>query len=365
MLKIFSLFSFAFFFYVLHAQKLDSMALQKKSRFSHQSLVYFEPYVALQSGSNTSSSFLYNHNEMEGLRTNLALVNQSVSSKKITFECGIMAGDYVNQNLKNEPGLLKYLYQLNANISLKNNFKHSLTLGVFPSHIGFEGIIGKQQMMLSRSVMADNSPYFETGIKYTRQLNSAENNYFSILILNGWQTIKPVNGLEQLGYGTELKKAGKTWMLGWNTYWGTASIKTSALKRGYSNFYFQKSLNQNQKFILGFDCGTLSKSGLPLEDNKNWYVAQVAYTNQLSTHWILGTRVEWINDQNRVILTGSSDQSEPAASLFSGSIMLEKSLNMGQCVRVELRNFYSAMPHFPWDEKHTLRCYAAWCLLLQ
>jgi hypothetical protein len=34
-----------------------------------------------------------------------------------------------------------------------------------PSHIGFESAIGKDCATLTRSILADNSPYYEAGVK--------------------------------------------------------------------------------------------------------------------------------------------------------------------------------------------------------
>lgn len=58
-----------------------------------------------------------------------------------------------------------------------------------PSHIGFESAIGKDCWNLTRSILADNSPYYETGIKlgYT---SKNEKLYLAGMYLNGWQRIQ-------------------------------------------------------------------------------------------------------------------------------------------------------------------------------
>ena len=72
-----------------------------------------------------------------------------------------------------------------------------------PSHIGWEGAVSKDDWTLTRSVAADNSPYFESGVKigYT---SKNEQWYLSALILNGWQRIHRVDGNSTPAFGTQI-----------------------------------------------------------------------------------------------------------------------------------------------------------------
>jgi hypothetical protein len=40
-----------------------------------------------------------------------------------------------------------------------------LDAGIMPSHIGFESAVSADCWTLTRSLLAENSPYYETGIK--------------------------------------------------------------------------------------------------------------------------------------------------------------------------------------------------------
>lgn len=61
-----------------------------------------------------------------------------------------------------------------------------------PSHLGFESAVGIDCWNLTRSILAENSPYYETGIKlnYT---NKKQDLYIAFHLLNGWQKIAITN----------------------------------------------------------------------------------------------------------------------------------------------------------------------------
>ena len=64
-----------------------------------------------------------------------------------------------------------------------------ITAGIFTSHIGFESAVSKDCWTLTRSILADNSPYYESGARLTYTSNN--NKWLiSALALNGWQRIQ-------------------------------------------------------------------------------------------------------------------------------------------------------------------------------
>ncbi len=71
----------------------------------------------------------------------------------------------MNANYAAEPGILGNFYEGNVGIKLSENNNLWLDVGVFPSHIGFESAVGKDNWALTRSLNAENTPYFESGAK--------------------------------------------------------------------------------------------------------------------------------------------------------------------------------------------------------
>ena len=76
-----------------------------------------------------------------------------------------MLGNYAQYNLSAETNWAQFIY--NANIGIKLSKKNNLWLdaGLMPSHIGAESAISDDCWSLTRSLSAENSPYYETGIK--------------------------------------------------------------------------------------------------------------------------------------------------------------------------------------------------------
>ncbi|WP_439557721.1 outer membrane beta-barrel protein, partial [Dyadobacter sp.] len=121
---------------------------------------------------NTTPSFLYNFNRAGEVNVNLGFVKGSYNSDRVRANLALAVGTYMNANYAAEPGVLKNIYEANAGVKLTQNANLWLDAGIMPSHIGFESAIGKDNWAMTRSLVAENSPYFESGAK----LNYTSNN---------------------------------------------------------------------------------------------------------------------------------------------------------------------------------------------
>ncbi len=93
-------------------------------------------------------------------------------------------------------------------------------VGILPSHIGFETAIGKYNWTLTRSIVAENSPYFESGARLSYTTDNGKLS-LTALALNGWQRITRVDGNSLMSWGTEIyyKPSGKV-TLNYSTFFG-------------------------------------------------------------------------------------------------------------------------------------------------
>ena len=141
---------------------------------------------------NNRPGFVYSHNRHNEFNLNLGFVKAGYSADRVRANLAIGAGTYMNANYAAEPGVLKNVYEANAGIKLgKKNLW--LDAGIFPSHIGFESAIGKDCRTLTRSIAADNTPYYEAGAKLS--YGSPDGKWsLTALALNGWQRIKRMDG---------------------------------------------------------------------------------------------------------------------------------------------------------------------------
>ena len=78
---------------------------------------------------------------------------------------GIASGTFMRANYAQESGVLNNLYQANIGFRLSDHQQWWLDMGVLPPHIGLETAKGNENWALTRTLMADNTPYFETRAK--------------------------------------------------------------------------------------------------------------------------------------------------------------------------------------------------------
>ena len=76
-----------------------------------------------------------------------------------------MTGNYARYNLSGEPDWAKYIYEANVGFRLSKKQNIWIDAGIMPSHIGFESAISADCWTLTRNILAENSPYYESGVK--------------------------------------------------------------------------------------------------------------------------------------------------------------------------------------------------------
>ena len=113
--------------------------------------------------------FLCNHNRHNQLTLNLGLIKIAMTKGQFRSNVALHAGAYSVDNYADEPGILKHIYEANAGVLLSKKGNVWLDAGVFPSHIGFESAISTDNLTLTRSILAENTPYFLTGGKVSFQ----------------------------------------------------------------------------------------------------------------------------------------------------------------------------------------------------
>ena len=138
-------------------------------------LGYVETYYGYDFGkpqNNLRPSFFYNHTHHNQVNVNLVFVKFAYAKNRLRFNIAPMLGTYSQTNLAGEPFYLRQIFEANIGVKLLNKKELWLDAGVFPSHIGFESAISKDCATLSRSMVAENTPYFETGLKLSYQHNA-------------------------------------------------------------------------------------------------------------------------------------------------------------------------------------------------
>ena len=319
------------------AQQLDSAITLSAYAEAYYSFDLAQPDDHLRPG------FVYSHNRHNEVNLNLGMIKLAYAKNNVRGNLALMAGTYPQYNLAAEPELLRSVFEANVGVKLSKTRNLWLDAGIMPSHIGFESAIGKDCWNLTRSMLADNTPYYEAGarVSYT---SKNEKWYASGLLLNGWQRIARVDGNNTPAFGTQLtyKPNSKT-TLNWSTFIGNDKPDTVSQSRIFNNLYAQLQVTERFGVIVGCDIGmeqAASGDSLPTGQagSSTWVTPIVIPRYKLGDKSYLAARVEYYQDEKGVII---------ATGTPNGFTTLGYSLNFDRWVtpnvlwRIEARSLNS------------------------
>jgi hypothetical protein len=292
--------------------------------------------------------FLYNHNRHNEFNINLALMKLSLEHSKYRSNLSFQAGTYVSDNYIKEEGVFKFLNEANVGLSLNKKNNLWIDFGIFNSHIGFENAISSENLTLTRSLLAENSPYFLTGSKLTYSLKS--NIELSALVLNGWQRIRRLEGNSLPSFGTQLKfEKTKKIVLNWSTFVGTDSPDSIRKMRYFNNFYAQFNSQKKINILLGFDFGLQQK-----EKNSTaydlWLSPIVISQYLINKNFKTAFRIEYYQDKNGVIIQNDMNLE---FGVFGFSWNFDYSPNDNLICRFETRLLKSQNDYFKVKDNFT------------
>ncbi|MBK7476221.1 MAG: porin [Haliscomenobacter sp.] len=266
---------------------------------------YLEPYFTYdfsEPEDHLRPGFLYNFNRHNEVHLNLGLIKASYTEGRLRANLGLMAGTYAQYNLAAEPDLLRHVFESNAGYKLAASGELWLDIGIFPSHIGFESAIGKDNWTLTRSLLAENSPYYESGARLTYSSPSGQWT-FAALYLNGWQRMVRPEGNNTPAVGTQVTyKPSSGLILNWSTFSGNDKKDEEAQWRFFNNFYGIVQLSENVGLIAGLDIGT-EASANPDAGSNLWFSPILIGQVSLAERWNLNGRLEYYSDEHGVIVS--------------------------------------------------------------
>ncbi|MFN3300194.1 MAG: porin [Sediminibacterium sp.] len=253
---------------------------------------------------NNDVPFVYSHDHNKQLSVNLAFVKAAYNRGRIRANLGLALGSYMRANYAGEKGIYQQILEANIGWKLSNGKDLWLDAGVFSSHIGFESAIGKDCWTLSRSIAADNSPYFETGVKFS-YASPNEKWFMSALLLTGWQRIQLLKGNKSPSFGHQIQyKPTSKWTINSSSFIGNPTTGISGVMRYFHNFYAIYQWSNRIGLIGGFDIG-LQKSN---SQRQLWYtpVLMLQYTANAKMKFAL--RTESYQDGNEVMIATGTPQ---------------------------------------------------------
>lgn len=276
-------------------------------------------------------SFYYNHNRYNEFSLNLALINLAVKGPRYRANLGIMAGEYPQQNLSAEPALLRHVWQANIGASLNKEKNLWLDAGILPSYIGWESAISMDNLTLTRSIAAENSPYYLAGLQLGWQI--AEQWKISGIICNGWQHIRSVNATQWPSFGTQVQYQSIAALgITWNTFIGTDSPDSLGRIRYFSDLFAKASLGKHLTLLGGFDIG-FQHAGKNIAQYHCWY-SPVVILQYAFKDWGLAWRGEYYSDENGVIIPA---ETYSGLNIYATSFNIDYQIANGLKLRLEAK----------------------------
>lgn len=263
-------------------------------------------------------TFLFNHNRHNQFSLNNVLLQTELHHQKYRATLGLHTGTYAMDNYANEPVLNRFIYQANVGISLSKKNKVWLDAGVLPSYMGFETALSIENKTLTRSLVAENSPYFLTGAKLTYSIS--EKWELAGIICNGWQQIQRTAGSSIPAGGTQLIYSPSTkFKLNWSTFISSVYPDSTRRMRYFSNLYAEFQLGKQVSLIAGFDSG-MEQAQKGSSNYLPWFSPVVIAQFALHEKWKLAVRAEYYQDRHNVIIPLLN---APGFSTFSSSLNID------------------------------------------
>lgn len=301
---------------------------------------YLESYVIddfNQPANDRRPAFVYSHNITDSPAINLAMLKAALTTERVRGNLALGAGTYMRANYAAEPHGLRNIYEANIGFKLANQHQLWLDIGVMPSHIGFESAIGIDNWTLTRSLMADNSPYFETGAKLS--YTSADGKWMAAgLLLTGWQRIQRPDGNSTPAIGHQLTyKPSTSITMNSSSFIGNDKSDAQRQMRYFHDFYVQWQINPQWGVITALDIGA-EQASPDSERYYVWYSPNIVLRYSYSDRLQFAARMEHYNDKHGVIISTGTDNGFQTTGY---SVNMDYRLNARMVWRNELRQLNS------------------------
>lgn len=274
---------------------------------------------------------IYSHSRADQLAINQALLDAKVATAQFRCALGLQAGTYVQKNYAIENRVVQHLYEAQVGFKPVANANVWIDAGIFPSHIGLESAISKDNLTPTRSLMAENTPYYEAGAKVT--WDASKRWSYSLLLLQGWQQIGSKSSNKAIGTQVQFKP-NDTLVFNSSTYIGQSPNSPDArLRRYFHDFYVTWQATKEWSFAFTTDYGAEERSTSDRSLN-SWASATAMAKWQFAPQWAVAARAEHYYDPHGLtIATGTTDNFVADGA----SINLDYQANAHVLVRLELR----------------------------
>ena len=272
-----------------------------------------------------------------GPHLNLLAAGAAYDDKLLRAKLAAQHGDSVDANYAAEPQEAWRLVQ-EGYVGAYLSPKVSLDAGVFFAHIGAESWINTYNPNYTRSLIAEFSPYYESGGRLTYAINDEWT--AQLLVLNGWQNISEAR---HPALGTSLSWTDSKLTVSSNTFAGNENDGT----RLFHDLIIQRKFESGTLISGSIDVG--HQDAPDIAGGWWWGYALIGKT-PLTENLALNGRIESYQDPNAVITTPPSGT---PFRVYGVSMGTDLDVGSGLCVRAEAKHLMGVDKVFLDDSSTT------------
>lgn len=283
---------------------------------------------------NERPDYFYNYKKLNELGLNSAIIGFDFDYRRVRSSISFIGGNYATYNIQ-EPDGLKHLFEANAGYKLLKHHDLWLDAGIMESNLGFESVVSSSNPTMTRSLLAESSPYYLNAVKLSYTTYD-EDWLFEVLLSNGWQ--KMTDGRPSLGHTIQFYPNDQ-WTVNSSSFiGGVKEPKGNSFKlynRFFHNFYVQYE-GEKAQFVVGVDYGF--DRDKPTNPTQDWeaYIVQFTYcfTDKISST-IRGT---YFRNIGRAQLNNYLPSST-SSSIWSSSLNI--GIQLHELIKLKLEASYS------------------------
>lgn len=284
------------------------------------------------------------HNEFN---VNLAFVEVKLDAPHYRGRLSLQTGTSVQSNYAGEPtngtvsgsSLARLIQEAVVGLRLADNLW--VDGGIFYSNAGMEAWASRDNPTYTRSLVADYSPYYSSGVKLT--WNASKKLTARVDVVNGWQNISENNSGKGAGLRLDYAANANSTL----SYYNLFSDEAGSRLRTFNGVGIKQTTG-NLTLLGEFDVGTQAK---PVGQNgqSTWYGWTAVARVQTSPIVALVVRAEGYDDKDQVIISTGTYRSaaNPPFNGIGGSVGVDVTPYPRIAWRNELRGLRSNRPLFP------------------
>jgi hypothetical protein len=273
--------------YSYSQKKLDSVAIAG----------YLDLYYAkdFRNPSVNSNPLFVSSNQYNKLSVNFAYLSIGLFKKDYYLQFTPAFGTYMDANYANESKGTRWIFESYVGKNMHGKKFKQLDIGIFSSPYTQETAISSQQLMYSRSLSAEYTPYYLSGLRANFKVNDRLS--WSAYLVNGYQHLPSKKYLP--AFGSLLHWTPNKLTINWSLYLGNEQTKLDKSKTW--RLFNEVNLERKWGKLNYQSCGYL---GFQVLNNKlkQWWQINSIVAYQILPSFSVNARLEYFSDVSEIMI---------------------------------------------------------------